>query len=515
MTELLPEEQHFLDEAVERLKQTRQTFTERTALEAARAAGYDLQLSYDARFVKASARNGQIDPHYRLREQTLANRRIFNDLMAESWDGHDLTNKLAALDEEEGGQHVLYPYDKDLLYRQGRWEPTREQNLKLTEDQKAELDTCRTALMQSWASEDYTPWTLQHILAALKQADWAGATESNAVRVARAWLLANKQILRVGQDLWLPAEKLPDPVKRTRLQMLPIRAMRSEDMQELDEVFASAPSSSGAASKGYKPFAAQSADPVVVGGELASMSAQWTTTLRTINILESFLSIPAKARAVYPPVAPVEHTDVLLDALWYEDGEHFWLWLDRQQHRLYGSGLLNKIAWERDPGDVLHVMWAPDVITISISGHNEQVQQEEARLVDRETLKELRGSLGEAYRDSMQRLLSMNPAGMTRQEIMLALRERLGHTVHHGTVLALLSRGGFVKREQRWFAAPDNAAARRSLRTTLIATMVPHREDLAEAVPSLSEQIHRQTQAIIRRLDEIEASSGSTRMASQ
>ncbi len=168
--------------------------------------------------------------------------------------------------------------------------------------------------------------------------------------------------------------------------------------------------------------------------------------------------------------------------------------------------MLRKIEWDYSPGDILRIAWTPDILTIYVDGHNDQVQQEEARLIDPTYLKELRGGLGEAYRDSLQTILSQAPNGLTRQEIVRALSERLGHTVHHGTIFALLYAGGFVQRDRRWFAAPDASAGRRTLRTAIIATMQPRPEEPEEHPPSLREHIHRQTQAIMRRLEEIERS---------
>ncbi len=330
----------------------------------------------------------------------------------------------------------------------------------------------------------------------LKQAGWSGS-----MPIVRSWLLGVKQIKRVDQDFWLPVKFLPKDVKRTRLQVLPIRSMRSDDMQALDDQFTYVPKK--LVEDSYKLLAPQSVDSVIIGGEVTAMTARWTTILRTINLLEGFLSIPASVRAVYSPAVPgEERLYKLLDAVWHEDGEHFWLWLDRQKHRFYGPGLLSKIEWNA-PGDVLRIEWVPDVLTIFFTTYNEQIQQEEARLIDQESLKGLRGGLGESYRDSVQRILSMAPEGLTLQEIMQTLSVRLGHTVHHGTVFAMLNRGGFVRRDQRLFAAPDDAMARLSLRTALMTILLPEREDLDkhQPPPSLGEQIHQQTQAIMRRLE--------------
>lgn len=502
MTKFLPAEQRFLDEAVERLKQIRRTFPESTALQEAWNAGYQLSLQYDDRFVKAQPGNKQHDPHYRLREHRLANQRLVNDLVEGRWNGYDLDDKLAELDEEMGGHSVFYPYDGRLQSRQGRWEPALETNIKLTASQKSELDAFLPGLLQRWADDEGRPWTLQQILETLRQADWPGATLSDALRVLRAWLLDTAQIQRVGQDFWLPAEKLPAPITRTRLQVSPIRSMRAEDMQALDAQFAQA--TREPVEDRYKPLAPQSADPVIIGGEVTNMNAQWTTTLRTINLQEGFLAVPAAARAVYPPAAPGESHSTFLETVWHEDGDRLQLYLDRQQHLLHGHDLLRKIEWDHIPGDKLRIVWKPDVLLISLAGHDEQVEQEEARHSDPVYLKQLRGGLGEAYRDSIQRILTAAPDGLTFREIMEALAARLDHTAHRGGILALLSQGGFIRKNQRWFAAPDNTLARRALRAALIATMVPQSEDLLDHPLSPQESAHQKTQAIMHRLEEID-----------
>ena len=53
MSKLSPNEKAFLDEAYERLRTTRRTFTEKEALHSARLEGYELKLSFDERFARA------------------------------------------------------------------------------------------------------------------------------------------------------------------------------------------------------------------------------------------------------------------------------------------------------------------------------------------------------------------------------------------------------------------------------------------------------------------------------
>jgi hypothetical protein len=495
MSDLLPEEQQFFDEAVERLKHTRRTFTERTALKAAWEENYELSLEFDDRFVKAQPRQGQYDPHYRLREHRLANLRLFNDLVEERWDGYDLDGRLVALDEEEGGHHVFYPHDPRLVRNhQGRWEAAVEKNIALTTEQKNELNTYFAGLLQAWQNAGSEPWTLARVIAALKQLGWPGAEGSDVVRVVRAWLLSAEQIVRVGQDFWVPANQLPAPVTRTRLHVPPVRPAHAPETRDQ----ASPAAEAFPPTEHDEPLAPRSADPLIEG-EVAAMRASWTATLLTVNILEGFFPVPSSVRAAYPPAAPGATTQTLLDALWYEDGEHFWLWLDREHHRLYGPGLLEKMAWNT-PGDRLRIEWISDSVTISPAGHNEQVQREETRLIDVEALKKLRGSLGESYRQSLQEILAAAPDGLTWREAVEALSERQQHPVSRRTVLALLYKGGFLQRLSRWFAAPDNTTGQRSLRSAL--ALLPQVE-AAEHPEGTNEYVRVHAQAIKQRLEEI------------
>ncbi len=379
---------------MERFIDTRRTFTERDALEAAWATGSGLSLEYDERFIKAQQRHGQYDPHYRLREHVLANQRLFNDLLEDRWDGRDLDGRLSELDATEGGHHVFYPHDSRLSQnRQGRWEAAVAKNLTLTSAQKRELNTFLDALLAVWAEIGGQPWTVAHVIAMFKKQGWSGAERPDAVRFVRAWLLATVKITRVGLDYWLLVDQLPAPVTRTRLQVSLLRSLDvPQDQMSPAEGYhqlVSADSSGRRSSSGSQVSRGENA--VLFSGEVTRPVATFLTApLRTVNLLEGFLSIPSSVREVYPPVAPGTTDQTLLDAVWYEDGEHFWLWLDRQQNRLYGPGLLSKIEWS-SPGDILRVQWAPDVLILTVVGHDEQVQQEETRLIDIESLKELRG----------------------------------------------------------------------------------------------------------------------------
>jgi hypothetical protein len=94
----------------------------------------------------------------------------------------------------------------------------------------------------------------------------------------------------------------------------------------------------------------------------------------------------------------------------------------------------------------------------------------------------LRGGLGESYRRSLQAILQDAPQGLVFAEIVKALRERQQHNIHRGTIHALLYGGGFLRRDSRWFAAPDSAAGARQLREAMVEALVqevPGEEELS------------------------------------
>ncbi len=178
--------------------------------------------------------------------------------------------------------------------------------------------------------------------------------------------------------------------------------------------------------------------------------------------------------------------------------------LSIQDHdRLYGPDLAQKLEW-REAGDVLHSMWTPEVVVLRIAGHDVEVQREESRLVDPQTLKALRGGIGETYRQSIQAILSEKTEGLSFAQVVWALSERQGHDVHRGTVRTLLYAGGFVQRNDRWFAAPQNEGGARKLRAALVETLEPveRGEEVGEESTE-GERERKRVRAIRERLGEV------------
>ncbi len=495
MSGLSPEEQAFLDAAYERLKTTRRTFTEREALNEARLEGYDLKLSFDERFSSAEKRLGQIPPHWKLAGQTLANTRLLNELKAGTWDGRNLDEKLQAIDQEDQLHYTFYPHDPRLfLNRQGAWEASGERQVTLSPDLKNALDGYKDRLNARWL-ELNIPLTIGQILSLLEEMGWRHDELSSVHRYLRAWLLTNEHVRRVGEDYWIPTVLLPPEIKRTRLQVLPVRASAEEARQAQQEH-----AQHNSASNGEREERVRKREQIIFRGTATRTQATWTATLLSIHLIEGFIPIPREMRGIYPPPMPGEERISVLKGLWYDDGSDMWIWLDRIHHRLYGPDLLDKIGFF-SAGVRLTIDWNADVIILREAGHDPEVQQEETRLADLEELKQLRGGRGESYRQSIQTLLLNAPAGLTFKEIVLAVRERQRHEVRRSTIRSILASGGFIQRAQRWYAATDAALGARKLKEALLETLLePQEQESEQPVLSHQEYVRTRVVAIQKRL---------------
>jgi hypothetical protein len=222
-------------------------------------------------------------------------------------------------------------------------------------------------------------------------------------------------------------------------------------------------------------------------------------------LLEGFIPVPATARSAYPPRGVNEGDREVLRGLWYDNDERLWLWLDRAQDRLYGPDLTRKLEW-LEAGDLLRIQWMPGIVALRLAGHDDEVQREEARLVDPQALKSLRGGLGETYRQSLQVILSEKSEGLTFTQVVGAMRDRQGHDVPRNTVRALLYAGGFIRHHGLWFAAPQSELGARRLRAALAETLAPVEESrkmqATEPITDLERQ-RRKIQAIRARLTEL------------
>ncbi|GCE12488.1 hypothetical protein KTT_23470 [Tengunoibacter tsumagoiensis] len=500
MSELSAAERRYLDEAFELLKTTRRTMSDREALRSAKQAGYDLKLSADpSRFTKAEGRlevsHGQpVPPHWRLVDQQLANARLLTELQTGSWDGLDLDQKLIELEQEDGVNYTFYPHDPRLFQNhRGGWEARGERQITLPLNVLEELNGYQDTLQCRW-TELNRPFILRQIVQALEELGWRHEGISSVDRYVRAWLLTTERFRRVGPDYWIVDALLPAEVKRVRLSVPVMRSPVTETEEGADKLPVDPASTHNLERKD------PAGEIIAYKGTVTQTQVSWTATLLSIHLLEGFIPLPQAVRWMYPPLMQGEEGISLFKGLWYQDGESLWLWLDRRQHRLYGPDLLEKIGW-LEPGTRLKIEWKADGILLREAGLDQEVQQEESRLIDLDELKVLRAGKGESYRQALQALLTEHQEGLTFKEIIGAIRERQNHQVARRTIRSILSSCGFIHRDQRWFAAPDNQQAAKKLRGALLETFVPPSEDNRSM--NAQERVVIQVKAIRQRLQEI------------
>ncbi len=503
MNEIDDELTQLLDEAVARLSTYRYTFTGEEALGLVWERGYEISPQSDPRerFVLAYEADGKHPRQWRLSTQALANNRLLDAFRSGAWDGQGLEAELARLDTEDQVHYVFCQCDpRFITLPSGTLEPADlERNIVLHAETRAALDALGPRLLEQWRAEHAEPLTVRQVTERLGELGWLEASARNGWQLVRAWLLGWSEVTRVGQDYWIPSDQIPKESQRTRLQVLP--ASSASSLEEAPDAEIVTGRRSDSPEQEVLPIVGKTS--VIPGKAVLTQTESWKFPLRTIHLLEGFVPIPPNVRSAYPPRAVGEGDREVLRGRWYDNDEPLWLWLDRVQDRLYGPDLARKLEW-LEAGDVLHGMWTPDVVVLRITGHDDEVQREESRLVDPEALKALRGGIGETYRRSIQAILSEKTEGLTFAQVVRALRERQGHDVHRGTVRMLLYAGGFAHWNGHWFASPQNEVGARRLRAALIETMVPVQEIEGSGEESAEgERRRKRVRAIWERLGEL------------
>lgn len=510
--ELSPELTALLDAAVAGLSATRRTFTEREAFAAIWEAGYDISPQIDPRFALAAEADGIHPRHWRLTAHAVANNLLADAFTTGAWDGRDLEAELVRLSEADSIHYVFCPIDRRFTqHRDGTWDlAARDVDVELPQATREELDAIGPRLRERWASAGAGPWTLRLVADELAALGWSGASERGSWMLVRAWLCGWPAVVRVGQDYWTLADRVPQAPSQRRLRVIPVLPTVEEDIT-------SSPSPSDEGSSSTSSDTRHAPPPSIRTDALDPPSdntlrivAAWTMALRTVHLVDGFIPVPAAARKAYPARAAGMATWEVIRGKWYDTGDDIWLWLDRDHNRLCGPDLADQLAW-CEAGQRMRLEWTPEVIILRLLDVDPEVQREEGRLVDLETLAELRGGLAESYRRSLQIILSEASDGLTFADVVEALRARQGHDVHRGTVRALLSSGGFVRRDGRWFTAPDDVEGARRLRRVLVQTLMRPEPTSASPDPAIGASPAAMIGALRTRLTEIIAELGSTK----
>jgi len=371
MSDLDDEVAQLLDEAVARLSTTRRTFTGEEALLPIWEHGYDFSPQSDpqGRFVLAAEADGKHPRQWRLATHALANNRLLDALQSGGWNGQDLDAELARLDAQDQTHYIFCPYDaRFTILPDGTLElAEREYNVTVPPATKGVLDALGPQLLEWWHGRGDEPLTVRQVTEQLGNLGWAEVGERNGWQLARSWLLAWPEVARIGQDYWVPVVAVPKAPGRTRLQVLPIASIAWAGEQYSEE--RSIPQRLDSPEQETPPRLNNS--PIPQSREAMANRVSWTFSLRTIHLFEGFLPVAATARSAYPPRGVGEGDREVLRGLWYDNDERLWLWLDRNQDRLYGPDLAQKLEW-REAGDLLRVQWTPDVVVLRLAGHDER-----------------------------------------------------------------------------------------------------------------------------------------------
>lgn len=465
------------DAPMEQLKTRRTTFTEREILEAQWNEGEDVRLREDARFWQLEG--GQ----WHLLEQTLANDELCQRLQDGKWDGGALEDELQRLDAEMGGFHVLCPLDARLRFENGLWQLENAERLPVLDaEQIASLDAYAEPLLDEWRVQaDGTPWQTMELVRQLKTLGWEvfGATE---IGIVTAWLLQKSDWVRVARDLWQPRTALPRALTVQSPRVLPVRSGPSLHTSP------SAPDdSSGEMEPSPEDEPENTSLPSPPVTRVGQQAATWRETLRTIHLINGYLPVPPDARFMYPNAQGIE-TFGALRGIWYEDASDFPMWLDRQEHRLFGPALAERIGF-LETGALLQIHWDAVGVLLQVQGIDERVNEEEARLADAAALAELRGGIGESYRQSLRALLEQRPEGMTFSELYRALCTRQQHIAHRGSVQAILSLSPEFTRQERVWKLDPQRDDRSVLRRAIVLEHVSPDKPLTDLMQQVKSQL--------------------------
>ncbi|HEX2913498.1 MAG TPA: hypothetical protein VH186_22030 [Chloroflexia bacterium] len=493
--EALPE----LDSWVQLRAQDRQpfTFAEREALNYLWEEGQEIRLREDNRFVPVKLSPGQ----WRLIIERLANEKLYEALLDESWDGQDLLSYLHSLDAEADKpyRHIFCPADP-------RFELVKASegsyNLKLkalsgqhelTSEQKAQLSQLLTQFV---ALESGV--TTGQLLAAYQQ-QFTG--EALAPSALESWLLQQPEWTRIGLDRWLPRQFVPAPAPVRRYAVLPVTGGKLEPVE---------PEMGATTITEIEPE--DDREPVEESGPLeteedtqAPLAIGWKVTLRAWQLNEGVVSVPKAAQTLYPRAYKLGKI-LALSALWYEDGADFTVWLDKAAHRLFGPELQEKLDF-LGAGTILQVRWSQAGLTFTVLGEDSAVSAEEARLVDLTALAALRSTELESYRASLRALLTSGPLSFAQLYEQLCQRQQ--HKANRHTVSSILSGSpefSFDHATKQWALnlAVSNEDGARHLRQAIILSKGANDKDassrtLSEVVSINMKKLEQLRQKLLER----------------
>jgi SOS-response transcriptional repressor LexA len=478
---------------VERFQQSRRTFSEEDALADVWASGEDIRLREDPRFWEIAGCG-----HFHLSNHRLANRVLAERLWQGVWDGSDLDAELERLDLLEPGTfHVFCGVDPHLQLSDGKWTLVARSRRRCPSEVATVLDALFSRLLDEHTAL-VVPRTTRELLEMAVRLNESLELGEDALDHLEAWLDTKKEWTEIGRGLWLPSTLVPQPGKPKPFRVRAVRGTAGESAPGVEDFEVIEVDQEAGTSEVIERLVIS--EPPVE--RHADASVTWTHTLRTIHIYYGYLPVPTGARFRYPRFVG-RMGPVAISALLHDTGQRGFLWLDRDHHRFFGDFLRSAIEWE-EAGRRLQVRWAPDAVVITHGEIDEDVREEERRLIEPEVLNELRKGLGESYRQSLAQILIKNRGALSFRPLYEGLVKRVGHRPSRGTVRTVLSASPeFVKRGQAW-QWQEHPEAARVFRRNIVLTELgidPH----APAV-----DLGRLARVVTRRVNQLAGSVAET-----
>ncbi len=430
------------------------TFTEEEVLKPLWGEGEDIRLREDSRFEVVVLPHQPGIIQWRLSVQTVANAALHDLLVDESWDGQDLRTCLERLDEAQGTPwHIFCLHDQRFLLvedKQGLHSLSLNADKsrpELTLEQKSIIERVAPQLLTIVAQNSKKPWSTTSIMEELKRL----CGESNVLNacvpaVFENWLLTQETWVRVGVDTWLPRSEIPILEKRHRYAVLPVSQAENSLNLSIPEMV-----DEHILTQDTIQAVEELIGPKDEEINFPNTSVHWRLILRTVHLNEGIVPIPKQARTLYPHARKLSN-NIALAGIWFMDASEMTVWLDRVNHQLYGNDLQEQLAF-LEAGTVLEVTLTTTSIVFGTRGVDQQVAEEEARLVDLTDLAQRRSAVLESYRGSLRTILAQYNYPLRFQELYEELCSRQQHQPNSASIRSILSSSPefiFLKVEGKW-----------------------------------------------------------------
>lgn len=446
-----------LDSWIEAYLQTQRrfTFTEEEVLKPLWEEGEDVRLREDSRFQMVLLPHQSVVSQWRLSMHIVANQALYELLVDEHWDGQDLYSCLRQLDQEasETSLHIFCLHDERFALSEderGLYSLSLRANEgkeELTLEQKNIIERVAPELLLVASQKSKKPWSTTSIMLELKRLSLSREVLDTCVPAAlENWLLNEEAWVRVGVDMWLPKSEIPRVEKQHHYAVLPV--FSAEDSSNI-----AIPKIVNEHTLPYEAFQIEAIEEPTVAKEIQfpSKSIRWKVILRTFHINEGSIPVPKQARVLYPHARKL-FSIVALAGVWFTDASEMTVWLDKEQHQLYGSDLQEQLAF-LEAGTVLEVTLTATSIIFRTLGIDQKVAEEEVRLVDLTDLAQLRSTAMESYRSSLREILARHNKLLRFQDLYEELCSRQQHQPNRATIRSILSSSPefvFIKAEGKW-----------------------------------------------------------------